>query len=227
MTHPIPTHTAVTPTSGARLLRSLALTVSAAGAATALTLSLAGSIPSATADPGDTYVPTGSSRLVQSEDLEAIELPYDSARVSLGRDQSFPSCRGRSTSWTDLLPGSPTPVAATWSQRGHNGKLRELIAQADDEAQARRWEAALVRSALTDCGGSKSSPQHGPVHVDSVGSGRATWAVLRSGSPARAKGGVVVIRQGTSVGLVLAYGDWRSPTQTVESVAKVSVDRLA
>jgi hypothetical protein len=227
MTHPNHDHTAGTPTSGTRGLRSLALTVSAAAAATALTVSLAGSIPSATADPGDTYVPTGSSRLVQSEDLQAIELPYDSAQVTLGRNQSFPSCRGKSTSWTSLLPGSATPVAGTWSQRGHSGKLRELIAQADDEAEARQWESTLVRSVLTACGGTKTSPQHGPVHHDSVGSGRATWAVLRTGTPAHAEGGVVVIRQGTSVGLVMAYGDWRSPTQTVESVAKISVDRLA
>jgi hypothetical protein len=53
-----------------------------------------GAAPTAQADPGDTVVPIGSSRLVQSEDLQAIQVTLDTERVVLNRDDAFSACLG-------------------------------------------------------------------------------------------------------------------------------------
>lgn len=214
------------PRSLGRRLRPLALVTAAAGVAATLIVSLTATPPTAGADPGDTYVPIGTSQLVQSEDLASIELPYNSQKIVLGKDSGFSNCLSGTTTWTQLLPGSAAPITATWRQRGHHGEMVELIAQARTETQAKQWEAKLITSAVRACTGSDKGWHYGSVHHDRVGNGEASWALLYTGTRRHADGGVVVIRKGTDVGFVDAEGDWAHPGQTMESVAKVAVDRL-
>lgn len=210
-----------------RAAGALALALLAAGAGT-VTSGLLGAGPTvASADPGDTFVPTGSSQLFQSEDLDAAVVPLDSGHVVLGRDGDFSSCLGEGTSWTQVLPGSPKPVSILWTRRGHRDQtLAESLAQAPTEAQAKKWAATLVASGVQACRKPTTDFHYGPVHTDPVGSGVASWAVSYRGKQTHASGGVAVVRQGTSVGFVQVSGSWGPSGQTMESVAKLATQRL-
>ena len=105
-------------TTGRRSVRTVALTVAAAAAATLTTLALGFTPQAAQADPGDTFVAIGTSQLVQSEDLSSILVPLDTASVELNRNPAFAPCIGGSGRWTQVLKGSPRPIAAYWSRRG-------------------------------------------------------------------------------------------------------------
>lgn len=216
----------------ARVLRRsagvLALSLVAAGVTTAGS-ALLGVAPSpAQADPGDTYVPTGSSQLVQSEDLASILVPLDTEKVRLRRDPVFSSCLGEGTRWTEVLPGSPRPVSSVWTRGHHEEMLTEFIAQAPNQAVARQWEATLVSEGIKACRKRVVYDFHfGQIHTDPVGAGTATWAVSYTGQSKRGDGGVVVVRQGVNVGFLEVNGRWGVPSwQTMESVAKVAADRL-
>ncbi len=205
----------------------MAFAVVAAGATT-LTSALIGVGPStAAADPGDTYLPTGSSQLVQSEDLQSIQVDLDTEKVVLNRDGDFSSCLGEGNSWTEVLPGSPKPVTGTWTRRGHPSQsLSEYLAQAKTEAEAKRWEKILVQSGIRHCRKPVYDFHYGPIESSNVGAGHASWAVSYSGESKRADGGVAVVRLGTSVGFVQVNGSWGPAWQTMESVAKVATHRL-
>jgi hypothetical protein len=211
-----------------RAAAALAVTVAAAGATT-LTSALIGVGPTtAAADPGDTYVPTGSSRLLQSEDLQAIQSHLDTGKVVLKRDGDFSSCLGEGNSWTQVLPGSPEPVTGTWTRRGHRDDvLDESVAQAGTVAEAERWEKTLVRSGIRACRTPTYDFHYGALRSSGVGAGHATWAVSYRGDQQHPDGGVAVVRSGRSVGFVQVGGSWAAPAgQTMESVAKLAVGRL-
>jgi hypothetical protein len=187
-----------------------------------------GGAPTAQADPGDTFVPIGSSQLVQSEDLEAIQVTLDTEKVVLHRNPSFSSCLGKGHTWTSVLKGSPKPISASWTRSGRRGQsLTESISQAKTPAQAKRYATTLVDSAIRACGEGKRSFHYGQLQSSRVGSGYATWALSYPGPTSAADGGgVVVIRKGTNVGFLEVRGKWGPAGQTMESVAKVAVDRL-
>lgn len=218
-------------TRPARALRRtagvLALSLAAAGVTTATSALLGVAPPAARADPGDTYVPTGSSQLLQSEDLDSSLVPLDTATVRLGRDPDFSSCLGEGNRWTEVLPGSPRPVSAEWTRRKHPDEaLTEYVAQAPTEAVAKHWAAVLVRGGIKACRHPGYDFHYGPVHTDPVGAGSTSWAVSYRGTSTRADGGVAVVRLGTSVGFVQVSGAWGPSWQTMESVSKMAVDRL-
>ncbi|WP_375423556.1 hypothetical protein [uncultured Friedmanniella sp.] len=220
-----------TPTSSSRrgrhALGRAGVAVAAAGVTT-LASALLGAGPSpAQADPGDTYVATGSSQLLQSEDLQSLQVPLDTAKVVLGRDGDFSSCLGEGNRWTDVLSGSPKPVTSVWTRRGHPGEqLSEHLAQAPTEAVAKKWEATLVSQGIKACRKPTTDFHYGPVHVDGVGAGNASWAVFYRGNAKYAHGGVAVIREGVNVGFVEVYGHWGPSWQTMEGVSKQAVHRL-
>lgn len=215
------------PRRARRALGTAGVAVAAAGVTTVASVLLGAGPSPAMADPGDTYVATGSSQLLQSEDLATVLVPMDTGKVVLGRDADFSSCLGEGSSWTQVLPGSPKPVTATWTRRGHrNESLTESLAQAPNEAVAQQWEAILVQGGIRACRKPTYDFHYGPLHNDPVGSGRAHWAVSYRGESKKADGGVAVVRLGTSVGFVEVNGRWGPSWQTMESVAKVATDRL-
>ncbi|MET1004282.1 MAG: hypothetical protein ABWX96_01970 [Propionibacteriaceae bacterium] len=219
------TSTTRSATSRRRLARSACALV-AASLAAAGSFWLGGA-PTAQADPGDTFVPIGSSQLVQSEDLAAIQVSLDTERVVLNRDTDFSSCLGEGNAWTTVLRGSPKPITSLWTRQGRDDRsVSESIAQAKDPAQAQRFATTLVNSAIRACRTPKFDFHYGPIQSSSVGSGYATWALSYSGNERHADGGVVVIRKGTNVGFLQVNGTWGPADQTLESVAKVAVDRL-
>ena len=67
---------------------------------------------------------------------------------------------------------------------------------------------------------------YGPITSSRVGSGYATWALSYRGTSTHPDGGVVVFGKGTNVGFIEVDGTFGSADQTMESVAKVAVDRL-
>ena len=212
--------------NGRRTVRYLALTTAVATVAVA-GLGLGPS--AAQADPGDTFVAIGSSQLLQSEDLAAIQVRLDTETVSLNRDHDFSSCLGEGNPWTAVLPGSPKPIQATWTnQRGEGRALYESIAQAKTPATAKRYAKTLISSGIRACQGTKSpwDFHYGPIESSSVGSGYATWAVSYKGSHNRPDGGVAVVRKGSNVGIISVSGTWGPADQMMEAVAKVAVDRL-
>jgi hypothetical protein len=222
---------ATTPSLSSRgTARSLALTVTGVVAATAVSAGLALGPSAAHADPGDTFVAIGSSQLVQSEDLAAIQVPLDTETVTLDRDDDFSSCLGEGNPWTSVLPGSSKPVTGVWSRRRHeNQSVSEHIAQAKTPAKAKQLATTLLDVEVRGCQGKHSDFDfhYGPTTSFRVGSGFATWAASYTGQERRPDGGVVVVRKGTNFGLVYVNGTWGPVDQTLESVAKVAVDRLA
>ena len=215
--------------SRTRAARTLALTVTGVAAATAVSAGLALGPSAAQADPGDTFVPIGSSQLVQSEDLASIQLPFDTERVTLGRDGDFSACLGEDNPWTAVLPGSPKPVTGVWSRRHHENQiLSESIAQAETPAAAKRFARTLRDVEIRGCqaGHSNFDFHYGPPTSSKVGSGSATWAPFFRAQERRPDGGVIVIRKGTNFGLVFVSGTRGPVDQTLESVAKVAVQRL-
>ncbi|GAA1845202.1 hypothetical protein ACFFOM_14140 [Microlunatus capsulatus] len=216
-----------TPSRCRRALGAVAFAAVAAGATTLASLGLGAGLVPAQADPGDTFVALGSSRLVQSEDLLALQIPLDTAKVQLGRDTDFSSCVGEGRPWTSVLPGSAAPVAGTWTQRGHRGPaISEHLAQAATDAQAARWARTLVDEGIRACRTPGRAFHLGPLQTSRVGSGEATWALSYRGDRRTADGGVVVVRKGTTVGYLQVRGTWGPADQTLESVAKVATDRL-
>jgi hypothetical protein len=209
-----------------RTAGALALTLVAAGTATAVT-SLFGVAPSpAAADPGDTFVAIGSSRLMQSEDLVASQIRLNTETVDINVKGDFASCPGDGNPKSERLLKSPKALTGVWERRGHDGQaLSESIAQAKTETQAKRWEKMLV-SDLRACSKPNSNFYYGPTSSSGVGSGHATWVVTFSGDPVRPVGGVAVVRKGTNLGLVDVSGTWGPADQTMESVAKLATDRL-
>lgn len=207
---------------------AVAFAVVAAGATTLASAVLGVGPTPAQADPGDTFLAIGSSQLVQSEDLAAIQVRVDTEQVNLRPKGDITSCPGAGHSWTQLLPGSGKPLTATWTRRGHDDEtLFEAIGQAKTEAQAKRWEKALVRTGIGGCSTPTSNFSYGATSSSNVGSGHATWAVTYSAGETSPEGGVAVIRKGTNVGFVVVSRNWGPADQMMESVAKVSVDRLA
>ena len=206
----------------------LALALTAAGVTTATSALLGVAPPVAQADPGDTYVPTGTSQLVQSEDLESILIPLNTEKVMLGRDPDFSSCLGEGNRWTEVLPGSPKPVSSVWTRPRHPDEvLTEYIAQAPNEAEAKRWEATLMADGIKACRKPVRYDFHfGPLHTGHVGPGTATWAASYRGQATRADGGVAVVREGVNVGFLEVTGTWNPAWQTMESVAKVATHRF-
>jgi hypothetical protein len=213
-----------------RTARSIALGLTSAVAATITSAALGLAPRAAEADPGDTFVPIGSSQLVQSEDLSAIQVTLDTETVVLNRDDDFSSCLGEGNPWTAVLRGSPKPITSVWrSQRHDDRSLSESIAQAATPAQAKRYARTLLDEAVGLCQGEKRrfDFHYGPNHSDRVGSGFATWALSYPGNQRRPDGGVVVFRKGTNFGIIHVNGTWGPADQTIESVAKVAVNRLA
>lgn len=213
-----------------RTVRSLALTLSAAAVATAVTATMGLGPAPASADPGDTFVPIGSSRVLQSEDLVAVQMGFDTESVALDRDQDFSACLGEGNPWSSVVPGTGKPINAAWTSRQHpNRALYETIAGAKTPAQAKRAASKLLNKAVRPCQGThtRSDFHYGRLHFDRVGPGYATWAVSYRGNSDQPDGGVVVIRKDTNVGIVEVSGTWGPAEQMMESVAKVSVDRLA
>lgn len=212
-----------------RRFRSLALPLAAAGAATATVASLGLGPSVAQADPGDTFVATGSSQLVQSEDLTAIQVKLDTETVFLNRNTTFSSCIGEGGRWTDVVSGSGKPLTALWSSEHHKDLgLSEYLSQAKTPAQAKRWVRTLRREGIRDCqaGNERFDFHYGRTESSHVGSGFATWALSYRGNETKPDGGVVVFRKGTNVGYIQVSGTFGSAEQTMESVAKVAVSRL-
>jgi hypothetical protein len=213
-----------------RTVRALSLILAAGVVATAASAGLRLGPSVAQADPGDTFLPIGSSQLVQSEDLAAIQVRLDTEAVVLNRDNDFSACIGEGNRWSEVLPGSGKPITATWTSRRHRGQaLYETIAQAATPAQATRYAKTLLDAGVRACQGKpkKWDFHYGPTDTSGVGSGFASWAVSYRGSSNRPDGGVAVIRKGTNFGIVQVTGTWGPAEQTMESVAKVAVDRLA
>lgn len=213
-----------------RSVRSLAITVTAAATATVAAVGLGLGPTIAQADPGDTFLPIGSSQLVQSEDLAAIQVRLDTETVVLNRDDDFSSCLGEGNSWTEVLPGAQKPITATWTSRRHDDQaLYESIGQAKTAAEAKRHAKTLLKLGIRNCQ-AKTSPwdfHYGPTASSGVGSGTATWAVSYRGKSTRPDGGVTVFSKGTTFGFIQVSGTWGPADQTMASVAKVAVDRLA
>ena len=206
----------------------MALSAAATAVVAATSLGLGSSI--AQADPGDTFVPIGSSQLVQSEDLSSIQVKLDTQAVVLNRDGDFSSCLGEGNPWTSVLKGSPKPISGTWtSRRRRDRALFETIAQAKTPAQAKKFTRTLLAEGVRDCQGKpkKFDFHYGPTTSSRVGSGVARWALSYQGDRTRADGGVVVFRKGTNVGFIQLSGTFGPADQTLESVAKVAVHRLA
>lgn len=223
------TSTTTHPKPGRRTARSLALTVSAAAAATITSVALGFAPQAAQADPGDTFVPIGTSQLLQSEDLAAIQVPLDTESVTLNRDRDFSPCLGEGNRWTEVLKGAPRPINAHWSRRGHDGQgLTEYIAQAKTATEAEHYSGTLIRKEIRLCqeGSSPFDFHYGPSQRSRVGDGTATWALSYTGDNPDPDGGVVVFRKGTNFGIVYVTGAFGSAEQTLESVAKESVHRL-
>lgn len=175
-------------------------------------------------------MPIGSSQLVQSEDLGSIQAPLDTETVGLNRDDDFSACLGEGNPWTAVLPGSPKPITGTWTSRSHRDRaLSESIAQAETPAQAKRYYQTLRDAGIRACQGEPKTYDfhYGPTEFSRVGSGYATWALSYRGDDTRPDGGVVVFRKGTNVGMIHVSGTWGPADQTMESVAKVAVHRLA
>ncbi len=178
-----------------RPLRSIVMaTATIAAAAVVATIASAGpgSAPNlAKADPGDTFVPIGSSQLLQSEDLSAIQVTLDTAKVVLNRDDDFSSCLGEGNPWTAVLKGSKKPFTVSWtSRRQANKGLTESIAQAATPAEAKRYAKTLVEEAIGLCQGSKSSWDfhYGRTTSSPVGSGSGhLGVVLHRRLPARGR----------------------------------------
>jgi hypothetical protein len=214
-----------------RVLRTFAATVVAgAVAATAASIGLGWRPSLATADPGDTFVAIGSSQLIQSEDLAAIQVTLDTETVTLNRDEDFSGCLGEGNPWTAVLPGAKKPFTAAWtSRKNKNQALYETIGQAATPAQAKAYAKTLLDSGIRGCQGS-SSPwdfHYGKTSSSPVGSGTATWALSYRGSQTRAGGGAIVFSKGTNFGIIEVTGTWGPADQTMESIAKVAVSRLA
>lgn len=210
--------------------RLLALTAAAAAAATAATTAVGLSSFVARADPGDTFLPIGSSQLMQSEDLAAIQVKLDTETVVLNRDDAFSACIGEGNRWSDVLPGSGKPITAAWTSQAHGDQaLYESIAQAATRNQARLYTKTLVDAGIRDCQGKARTRDfhYGQTYSSRVGSGFATWAVSYRADETHPDGGVVVFRKGTNFGFIEVNGTWGPARQTIESVAKVAVDRLA
>jgi hypothetical protein len=221
--HPNP----VRPSRTRRTVGTLALTLSATALATAASIGLGATPPSAQADPGDTYVAIGTSQLVQSEDLTAIQVPLDAAAVRVSRDTDFSACLGEGNSWTSVLKGAAKPMSVTWTRTGRDDQaLYETIGQADSAAQAQAYATTLIKSGIKACQQPKFDFHYGPLQSSRVGSGYATWALAYRGKETKPSGGVVVIRKGTNVGLVEVSGRFGPVDQTMESVAKVTTSRL-
>lgn len=211
-----------------RTASALGATLLAGVVATALSVGVGSTPLEASADPGDTFVPIGTSRLLQSEDLEAIQVPLNRQRVSLRVDGDFSSCLGEGNSWTEVLPGSARPITGSWTRSGHAGEqIDERIAQASTVDAAARWERTLVADGIRACRTPTYDFHYGPVQKSRVGSAYATWALSYRGSSTKADGGVVVVREGTNVGYLEVHGTWGPADQTLESVAKVAADRIA
>ena len=210
--------------------RSLALTVAGVAAATAVSAGLALGPSAAQADPGDTFLAIGSSQLLQSEDLASVQVPLDTETVTLNRDEDFSSCLGEGNPWTSVLPGSSKPVTGVWSRQRHESpSVAEHIAQAKSPAKAKRLAARLVDVEVRGCQGKHSNVDfhYGPTTSSRVGSGFATWAPSYTGQARHPDGGVIVVHKGTNFGLVYVSGTQGPVDQTLESVAKVAVQRLA
>lgn len=208
--------------------RALGATLAAGGLAAALSTALGAAPDVAAADPGDTFVAIGSSRLLQSEDLSAVLVPLDTATVVLNRDGDFSSCLGEGSTWREVLPGSARPITGTWTRRHHPGQqIEERIAQAPGVATAQGWERTLVDQAVRACRTPTYDFHYGPLQRSRVGSAYATWALSYTGTSTKPDGGVVVVRDGTSVGYLQVSGAFGDAGQTLESVAKVAADRLA
>lgn len=200
-----------------------------ATAAATLTASLGLGFSTVQADPGDTFVPIGSSQLIHSDDLASIRFRLDTANIELNRDEDFSACLGAGNPWTGVLPGSPKPIKATWTSRRHRDRaLYESIAQAKTPRQAKRYTTTLVDEAVRACQGEpdRYDFRYGPTTTSRVGSGRATWALSYRGDNTRPDGGVVVFRKGANFGFIQVAGTRRSTAQTMESVAKSAVHRL-
>jgi hypothetical protein len=223
------THTTRTSRTS-RTARSIAITLTAmaTAAVAAAPLGLGPSV--AQADPGDTFLPIGSSQLVASEDLAAIQVKLDTETVVLNRNDDFSACLGEGNPWTAVLPGSGKPITASWTSRRHDDQgLSESIAQAKTPAKAKHYANILLRDGVRLCQGT-STPfdfHYGPTESSGVGSGYATWALSYRGKQTRPDGGVVVFRKGTNFGIIQVSGTWGPADQMMESVAKVAVDRLA
>jgi len=211
-----------------RRVRSLALLLGATATAGAASLALGLAAPTAQADPGDTFVPLGTSRLLQSEDLDAIRVPLHTGTFTTGADSYFSACVGEGL-WSDVLPGTGLPVGATWkNRRAADGALYESVGQETTPARATKRAATLVRVGIRNCQGS-SAPfdfHFGKTTSFRVGSGYATVAPSYRGTATRPDGGVVVVRKGASFGLIDVSGTWGPVDQTLESVAKEAVNRL-
>ena len=216
----------------ARRARSLVLSLTGVAAATAATAGLALGPSTAQADPGDTFVPIGSSQLLQSEDLASDSaLRVDKETVRLGIDPDFSSCAGEGSSMSDIVKSRVQPVSATWtSRRVRNQTVYESIAQAATPAQAKRLARRLLTATVRDCQRPKYDFHYGPTSESGVGSGFTTWAVSYRGNASRPDGGVAVFSKGTNFGFLevsLPSESTAEVRQSVEGLAKEAVHRLA
>ena len=95
------------------------------------------------------------------------------------------------------------------------------------EGEALHQDAS--HAGIRNCQGTKSKRDfhYGPTETSGVGSGTATWALSYRGDETSPDGGVVVFRKGSNFGFIQVSGTWGPADQTMESVAKEAVSRLA
>ena len=201
-----------------RVLRALALTAAAAATATCL---------GAAADAAPPQPPFGSSSLLQSEDFNDVAVKLDVETVSLYGGQGLDACSGETRMYD--ITHSDVETGATWtSLRNPDQLLTETTARAGSTADARMFAKTLTNQLRTCQHEPKGHWYYGKARSLTVGTGSATWFMTYDGDGSTyPTGGVAVVRDGNTFGVLELTAPSGSPVKTVKALTAAAVQRLS
>lgn len=200
---------------------TLAMTVVAGAAAIGLTSS------GATADPGATQNPFGSSSLLQSEDFNDVAVRLDVETVALEGGQALSACTGEAGMYT--ITDSDSEVGATWtSLRNSDQLLTETTARADGPADTTRFAKKLTDRIRACQHEPKGHWYYGKARTMNINGGSATWFMSYGGDEnTYPTGGIAIVRNGNQFGILELASPSGEPVKTVEQLTAAAIQRLA
>lgn len=182
-------------------------------------------IPTANAAPEPALYAFGSDSLLASQDFHDVGVRLDEQRVQLFGGQALSACSGEKTLYS-VAGREVAEVGARWtSLRNADQLLTETVGRTATRAQA----TTLARRLTAEVKRCQDEPaghwHYGRTRTLKVGSGSATW-MLTYGGDGIVSGGVAVIRDGNTVGILELTSPSGPAKKTVQQVVTAATERL-
>lgn len=167
----------------------------------------------------------GSSSLLQSQDFHDVGVKLDEQQVQLYGGQALSACTGEETMY-DLAGKEVVNVGARWTSRTN---ADQLLTETAGRTASAAETTTLTRRLITKVKHCQHEPKghwhYGGTRTLKAGSGSATWMLSYDGDGI-VSGGVAVIRDGNTFGILELTSPSGPAKKTVQQIVTEAIGRL-